>query len=131
MTLRASPQVAEVPRLHPVRVGVIAADGRFRRVSRLLLARAGFEVETAETARNVFDLIARCRINVAVIDATNSVTAAARTIAALGAVASQVKVVAVAEHPDESSLENLRLLPKWSHWQELVEEIEDAYAAPA
>lgn len=120
-----------VPRLHPTRVVVVAADRRFLRLAHLLLTRDGFDVETAETTRNLPELIARCRINVAIIDATNSITNAARTIAALRAVAAHVKVVAVAEHPEESTLQSLRLLPKWGDWQTLVHEVDVAHAASA
>jgi hypothetical protein len=121
--------LAAVPRLHPIRVLVVSRDRRFLRVARVLLMRAGFAVETAESSRNVNELIARCRINVAIIDASGSLTKAARTIGALGALAGHVKAVAVADRPDDSQLENLRLLPKWSHWEDLLSEVELAYAA--
>ena len=100
-------------------------------MARLLLTRAGFVVATAETTRHLEALVVSCRINVVIVDATNSVTGAARTIAALGALASPVKVVAVADDPEQSQLENLRLLPKWTDWDEIVNQVEVAYGEAA
>jgi DNA-binding NtrC family response regulator len=127
--MAAEAAAAAVPRLHPIRVLVLGADRRFLGVARLLLTRAGYAVEATESTRNLHDLVIRSRTNVVIIDASNSVTTAARTIAALRAEAAHVKVVAVADHPEASPLENLRLLPKWTDWPELVREVEGAYAA--
>ena len=41
-----------------------------------------------------------------------------------------VKVVTVSDRPEMSTFENLKLLPKWDHFDHLVDEVEAAYASP-
>jgi len=118
-----------VPRLHAVRVLVLGPDVRFLRVSRVLLSRYGFRVETSESARDIFEVVERLRINVVVVDASHSLTAAARLTAALAALPSPVRVVVVSDRPSDSAHDNLRPLHKWSAFDQLVQEIETAYAA--
>jgi CheY-like chemotaxis protein len=118
-----------VRRLHRIRVLLVASDRRYLHVAALLLTRRGCDVATAETGRDVVALVDRHRSNVLVVDATNSVTAAARTIAAVAAMPVAPHILAVSDSDGGSTLQSLHLLPKWTGLDRLIDNVESAYHA--
>ena len=82
--------------LRPLRVLVAARDARFNRVAGFLLARRGFEVEILCRPSAVLDTVSRTGIDVVIVDASDSVSDAARAVAALEALHPHITVVVVA-----------------------------------
>ena len=99
------------PQAH-TRVLLVAADRRFRAAASALLAQRGCWVSVHDDSEEVRERAARERAQVVVIDASSSLTAAARTAARLQTLRPAVGVVAVSNNPHEQ-LTALPLLPKW------------------
>jgi DNA-binding NtrC family response regulator len=119
-------RVVEVRRLHPVRVLLVSQDRRFLRAAGLLLSRRGYLVEEAEQVAELAQRIERQRTNVVVLDASNSLTIAARAAAAVDALTSRVGIVTVSEYPESTGLQSVDVVPKWEGHR-LVEAVEHAY----
>ena len=68
--------------LRPLRVLVAARDERFNRVAGFLLARRGFDVEILRRPSAVLDTVSPTGIDVVIVDASDSVSDAARAVAA-------------------------------------------------
>ncbi|HET7269712.1 MAG TPA: hypothetical protein VFI90_01380 [Rubrobacter sp.] len=120
------PQVdtRNVRSLRPLRVLVAARDARFNRVGGFLLARRGFEVETLRRPSAVLDTVSRTGVDVVILDASDSVSEAARAVAALDALHPHVTVVVVADEPAEGDAGALKILPKWTSLETLVANLE-------
>ena len=116
---------AHLPR--PRRVLLVADDRRFRALASTLLSRRGYTVYACAREKNVAALAQREAVDVAVIDATASLTAAARDAARLASLRPPVGIVAVsADSP--SGLAALPVIPKWSPCEALFDAIERACA---
>jgi hypothetical protein len=105
------------------RVLVIASDRRFRSVAATLLTQRGYTVAVGGRGEDVIELAIRERADVVVIDASASLTVAAREAARLGSLRPRVEVVAVSDGSGHG-LAALPLLPKWSSFDELFEAID-------
>jgi uncharacterized membrane protein (UPF0127 family)/CheY-like chemotaxis protein len=114
-------------RLTPLRVLVSTNDPRFNRVASFLLIREGFRVETTNESERVLAAVANKRADVVVLDGSQSLAAAARTVRAVAAVGSSVGVVVVTD-ADVGGLQTLATLPKWGPFEAIVSEIERAHA---
>ena len=116
--------IRNVRSLRPLRVLVAARDARFGRVAGFLLARRGFDVEILHRPSKVLDAVSRTGVDVVIVDASDSVSEAARTVAALEALHPHLTVVVVADDPADADGATLRILPKWTSLETLVLNLE-------
>jgi len=116
--------IRNVRSLRPLRVLVAARDARFGRVAGFLLARRGFDVEILHRPSTVLDAVSRMGVDVVIVDASDSVSEAARTVAALEALHPHLTVVVVADDPADADGATLRILPKWTSLETLVLNLE-------
>jgi len=116
--------IRNVRSLRPLRVLVAARDARFGRVAGFLLARRGFDVEILHRPSKVLDAVSRTGVDVVIVDASDSVSEAARTVAALEALHPHLTVVVVADDPADAGGATLRILPKWTSLETLVLNLE-------
>jgi uncharacterized membrane protein (UPF0127 family) len=110
----------------PVRVLLITSDRRFRVLAAALLTQRGCSVTLAERMKGVAARATHEASDVVVLDATTSVTAAAREAADVGALEPGVGVVIVAEETAERIATTL-VLPKWESFDRLYGAIEAAH----
>jgi uncharacterized protein len=108
-----------------IRVLLVGKDRRFRSVATALLTRRGCDVTLAERTANIAELANRERTEVAVLDASSSLSGAARDAAQIQALDPPVAVVLVDEEC-EDGLSALPVLPKWGSFDELYGAIEAA-----
>ncbi len=107
-----------------IRILLAARDGRFLRVSGFLLTRDGFAVETTREPREVLELVERHDPNVVVLDGSDSLAVAARTVAAMEARHPNVGVLVVAEDRELPPRSPLHVLPKWGSCDRLAGEVQ-------
>jgi CheY-like chemotaxis protein len=107
------------------RVLVVASDRRFRAVAATLLSQRGYTVSVAGHGEDVIELAIRERADVVVLDASASLTAAARQAARLESLRPRVAVVAVAADPGDG-LAALPIYAKWGTIDELLMAIRQA-----
>ena len=107
------------------RVLLISTDRRFRSVTAALFTRRGWPVAVGSFQEDVGALVASAQPDVALIDATHSLTAAAETVARLrrGDRALGVVVVSDGSRPD---LPALPVYPKWGPFESLCLAVEQA-----
>lgn len=118
----------KLERLRPIRVLVAARDRRFLRTAGMLLSRHGFDVTQVEWPSDLFERVRRERPNVVVLDSSDSLSATAKTAAALEALPRPVAALIVYEASERDPPRSLRMLPKWGAFDELVSEVERLYA---
>lgn len=112
-----------------IRVAVASADTRFLRVSRFLLARHAFDVETYGDPTA---LLAESgpRADVVLLDSSTSLAIAARIIRDLAVLSPTTAFVVVGDQLERGgtadSAQSLRILPKWDSFDRLVAEIRTA-----
>lgn len=109
----------------PCRVLLVADDRRFRALASTLLTRRGYFVSACGRGVDVAELAQREAVDVVVIDASASLTAAAREAARLAALTPPVKIVAVSSDA-QSGLAALPVVPKWGPCEALFDAIERA-----
>ncbi len=112
------------------RILLVAGDRRFRAVASTLLSRRGYRVLVPERDDDLALLAAREHVEVVLIDATSSLTEAARETARLQAMAPSVAVLAVSDEPDPA-LTSLPVLSKWGEFGSLFDAIERVRADKA
>lgn len=117
-----------VTRLRPIRVLLVGRDRRFLRMANVLLSRHGCEVASIERSSELLERVERQRPNVVVLDGSDSLSATARAVAALEALPMPVSTVIVYEGAQDDPLRQLRLLPKWGGFDEIVSEVERVYS---
>jgi|SRR5215207_6525000 len=115
-----------------IRVAVASSDTRFLRVSRFLLTRHEFDVETyGDPAALLGD--SRPQADVVLLDSSTSLAVAARVIRDLAVLSPTTAFVVVGEQLDQGqaadSAQWLRVLPKWESFDRLVAEIHSASVA--
>jgi CheY-like chemotaxis protein len=109
------------------RVLLVADDRRFRALAVTLLTRRGYTVTVSARGEDLTLAAIRDAADVVVIDASASLTAAAREAARLGALSRPVGIVAVSGDP-HTGLAALPVIPKWSPFEALLGAIERACA---
>jgi CheY-like chemotaxis protein len=111
---------------------LVARDRRFRALASALLTRRGYSVAVGDGKVDVAELAVREGADVVVIDASASLTAAAREAARLGTLRPPVGIVAVGTEPQQS-LSALPVISKWNSFDALYAAIEQARSdnAPA
>lgn len=107
------------------RVLLISADRRFRGVTAALFTRRGWPVAVGTFQEDVGGLVADAQPDVAVIDATPSLTGAAETVARLRRVDPAVGVVVVSAD-SRPALPALPVYPKWGPFESLCLAVEEA-----
>jgi DNA-binding NtrC family response regulator len=127
LAARPEPGGRSIVRLRPIRVLLIGRDRRFLRTAEVLLRRHRCEVTSTDRPSELLDRVALQRPNIVVVDASDSLVAAARAVAALEALPSPVSAVVVCDHPPDKSLRHLHVLPKWGAFDELLSEVERRY----
>lgn len=120
------PQVhlGNVRPLRPLRVVVAGADARFARVAGFLLARRGFEVELSRRPSNVLDFLSEKGADIVILDATDSLSEAMRSIAAIEASHPHVTAILVADEVAETQYGTYQILPKWTSLETLILNLE-------
>jgi uncharacterized membrane protein (UPF0127 family) len=111
------------------RVLLASSDRRFRAVASALLTQRGCAVSVHDRADEVTERASRERIEVVVLDATDSLTATAHTAARLHTLRPRVGVVAVSGDPGEQ-LTTLPVFSKWGSFDTLLQAIEQAKERP-
>lgn len=111
----------------PRRVLLVADDRRFRALAGTLLTRRGYAVAVCGPREDLIEAAVREAADVVVIDASSSLTAAAREAARLGALSRPVGIVAVSAER-HCGLAALPVIPKWSPFEALFSAIERACA---
>jgi CheY-like chemotaxis protein len=115
-------------RPEPVRVLLVGNDRRFLRVAGALLAAEGHIVESSERCSELLELVHRLDTDVAVIDASRSLTNAVRAAASLRALPAPVATVLVAERNGNAAVPGTAVVYKWGGFEELCSRVEEAYA---
>jgi uncharacterized protein len=119
---------ADIGPVRPARVLILASDRRFRMLASTSLARRGYHVVVGTGTSDVSELVARECVDVAVIDVTASLTAAAHAAARLRSARPQLGIVAVSDDPP-LGLSAFPVLPRWGSFDALCEAIEQARGA--
>ncbi|HXL44639.1 MAG TPA: hypothetical protein VN960_11360 [Gaiellaceae bacterium] len=120
----APPDLGNVQALHRLHVLVAAQDRRFQRMAGFLLARAGLKVSVLRKVSDVLPTVERNRPDVLILDATGSLSEAARTAAVVEALHAGTTVVLVAEDDHIPEVTNLHVHPKWESFDELAANLE-------
>jgi hypothetical protein len=108
---------------------LVARDRRFRAVASTLLSQRGNIVLDCRSNDDVAEVAVRERIDVVLLDASASLTAAAREAGRLASLRPPIGVVAVSEetHP---GLAALPVLPKWTSFDDVFAAVEQARTDP-
>jgi uncharacterized protein len=113
----------------PIRVLLGTRDDEFTRLAEFLLTRNGFAVESTKKIVNAVDLVWRQRLDVVVIDASESLSEAARTAAAIEALHPQVGVIIVCDDERPRPSTGLEITEKWEALETLADDIRRSYAS--
>ena len=113
----------------PIRVLLGTRDEQFLRLAEFLLERNGFAVETTKKIPNAVDLVWRHRLDVVVLDASESLSEAARTAAAIEALHPQVGVLIVCDDERPKPATGLPIMEKWEALETLSDDIRRSYAS--
>jgi uncharacterized protein len=113
----------------PIRVLLATRDDDFTRLARFLLTRNGFTVETTKKMSQAVDIVGRLWMDVVVLDASESLSEAARTIAAIEALHPQVSVLLVSDDERPKPNAALRVADKWEAMETLTEDIRRAHTS--
>jgi uncharacterized membrane protein (UPF0127 family) len=113
----------------PIRVLLGTSDEDFLRLAQFLLTRNGFLVESTKKIVSAVDLVGRQRLDVVVLDASESLSETARTVAALEALHPQVSVLIVSDDERPKPTSGLEILEKWEALETLTDDIRRSYAS--
>ena len=113
----------------PIRVLLATRDEEFLRLAQFLLTRNGFAVESTKKIVNAVNLVDRQRLDVVVLDASESLIEAARTAAAIEALHPQVGVVIVCDDERPRPTTGLEILEKWEALETITDDIRRSYAS--
>jgi DNA-binding NtrC family response regulator len=120
----AGVQYGNVRALRRLRVLVAARDRRFLRVAGFLLVRSGFEVDSTPRPHDLLDLVERYIPDIVVLDGTDSLADAARSVAVLEGLHPHITVVVVSDDDGSVRPANLAVFPKWKSFDQLVLQLE-------
>jgi CheY-like chemotaxis protein len=109
------------------RVLLVGDDRRFRALASTLLSQRGYSVSVGHCGEDVVKLAVREGVDVVVIDASASLTAAAHEAARLGCLTPPIGIVAVSADC-HAGLATLPVVAKWSPFEALFGAIERACA---
>ena len=129
---RALPSAIEGPTAsptRPIRVLLGTRDEQFLRLAEFLLTRNGFAVGATKKIGDAVDLVWRQRLDVVVLDASESLSEAARTAAAIEALHPQVGVLIVCDDERPKPATGLPIMDKWEALETLSDDIRRSYAS--
>ena len=107
----------------PIRVLLGSSDDRFLRLARFLLTRNNFKVESTKRVSKTVDLVDRHGADVVVIDATDSLGDAARTVAAMEALHPHVAIMVVCDGEPPRWTSGLKVTEKWTALESLSDDV--------
>jgi uncharacterized membrane protein (UPF0127 family) len=113
----------------PIRVLLGTRDEDFLRLAHFLLTRNGFAVESTKKIVNAVDLIGRHRLDMVVLDASESLSETARTVAAIEALHPQVGVLIVSDDERPKPTTGLEIAEKWEALETLTDDIRRSHAS--
>ena len=113
----------------PIRVLLGTRDEQFLRLAEFLLTRNGFAVETTKKIASAVDLVWHQRLDVVVLDASDSLSEAARTAAAIEALHPQVGVLIVCDDERPKPATGLPIMEKWEALETLSDDIRRSYSS--
>jgi uncharacterized protein len=113
----------------PIRVLLGTRDEQFLRLAEFLLTRNGFAVGATKKIGDAVDLVWRQRLDVVVLDASESLSEAARTAAAIEALHPQVGVLIVCDDERPKPATGLPIMDKWEALETLSDDIRRSYAS--
>jgi hypothetical protein len=105
------------------RVLVGTGDDSFLRLARFLLTRNHFEVQSTKRVIRAAELVERHEPDVVVIDASDSIGDAARSVAAIEALYPKVGVLVVCDGEPPRWTTGLKVTEKWAALETLPEDI--------
>ncbi len=126
----AAPVLNFTSEQNPPRILLISGDRRFRAVAAALFIRRGWPVTVGRFEDDVGAMVAQDRPDVAVVDASHSLTLAARALATLKRDHRSITVVAVSE-AHRPGLPALPTYPKWGSFDSLCLVIDQAHRRAA
>jgi uncharacterized membrane protein (UPF0127 family) len=112
----------------PIRVLLGSRDDRFLRLARFLLARGDFAVESTKRIPSAVAFVERHGMDFVVLDASDSLSEAARTVAAIEALNPQVGVLLVCDADRPRPTTGLNVVEKWHALETLADEIKLSHA---
>jgi uncharacterized membrane protein (UPF0127 family) len=107
----------------PIRVLLGSRDDRFLRLARFLLTRSDFAVESTKRLPSAVEYVERHGTDVVVLDATDSLSEAAKTVAAIEALNPEVRVLLVSDADRPRPTAGLNVIEKWQALESLPDEI--------
>jgi uncharacterized protein len=113
----------------PIRVLLGSRDDRFLRLARFLLTRNDFAVESTKRLPSAVASVERHGIDFVVLDASDSLSEAARTVAAIEALNPQVGVLLVCDADRPRPTTGLNVVEKWHALETLADEIKLSHAS--
>jgi uncharacterized membrane protein (UPF0127 family) len=113
----------------PIRVLLGTRDEEFLRLAQVLLTRNGFAVESTKKIVNAVDLVGRQRLDVGVLDASDSISETARTVAAIEALHPQVGVLLVCDDERPRPTTGLEIVEKWEALETLTDDIRRSFSS--
>jgi uncharacterized membrane protein (UPF0127 family) len=112
----------------PIRVLLGSRDDRFLRLARFLLTRSDFLVESTKRIPGAVEYVERHGSDVVVLDASDSLSEAARTVAAIEALNPEVRVLLVCDSDRPRPTSGLNVMEKWQALESLADEIKLSHA---
>ena len=112
----------------PIRVLLGSRDDRFLRLARFLLTRNDFAVESIKRLPSAVASVERHGSDFVVLDASESLSEAARTVAAIEALNPQVGVLLVCDADRPRPTTGLNVVEKWHALETLADEIKLSHA---
>jgi hypothetical protein len=121
---KADVNIGNVRALRRLRVLVAARDRRFLRIAGFLLLRSGFEVASTPRPNDLLPIVDRQTPDIVIIDGSESLAEAARSVAVLEALYPHVTVIVVSDDGVSPATDNLQVFPKWKSFEHLVPDLE-------
>jgi uncharacterized membrane protein (UPF0127 family) len=112
----------------PIRVLLGTRDDRFLRLARFLLTRNDFVVESTKRLPTAVEYVERHGTDVVVLDASDSLSEAAKTVAAIEALNPEVRVLLVSDADRPRPTAGLNVMEKWQALESLPDEIKLSHA---
>jgi hypothetical protein len=110
-----------------LRVVLVGRDRHFLHVAGAFIERSGYHVSTTDHPCELLETINQVGATVVVVDGSDYLASAVRSMSAMDETQAPVGVVTVAEARVLSPLTNPGVLPKWGSFRRLIREIERAH----